>query len=710
MAYKVVGNLLSRWKLLGEWRWLLRFLLLSFFIIFITGFLHFREVRVDPLEHNATAKKYILAQVGFEFPDMEATRILKEESMQDIGKFYYFQDDEILAAEKEIHRELIKNPKWRAALPNVTFENLLSACDEVRDLFLKLGIADARTVIKMRGVGPPFDGYPMLVFTPELPKGVIPEEVWETFGADQTPAFNFILQKFGKRTWTWDEDLGTQHSVRQLVKASVPLKMTKVEPGSRIINAGERVTLRHLDMLKAMKKALSQQQFKVTPLTLIGSLALSVGLTLIGLTYFRTFHPRLLRSFSKMGLIGAIILITLSLAKLTEYLIINNSGVAEWCRYPIFVFFATLLVSVLIDKTVALVVSGFIAMILTISLAIEYHHFLIINLSVSMMTLFLFQTVRKRKEIFVVCGKVWLMTLPLLVAMNLLEDSFWDYHLLADFATTLGCIAASGLLVVAIIPLLESAFGVVTDMTIMEAGDPSHPLLRRLSLEAPGTYQHSLSVAVLAEEAALAIKANAIHCRVAALYHDIGKLFQPQYFTENSEGFNMHQLLTPLESAQLIINHVTEGVKLAQQHELPSGIIDVIREHHGTCLVYYFFHAQMEQCRPLSIAVEETQFRYPGPIPRSRESAIVMIADSVEAAFRSLDETTEKAIVDLVENIVHDKIRQKQFNASHMTFNEIDAVKKAIVRTLVATSHGRVKYPETTPGSSWKEEGILVKL
>jgi putative nucleotidyltransferase with HDIG domain len=216
----------------------------------------------------------------------------------------------------------------------------------------------------------------------------------------------------------------------------------------------------------------------------------------------------------------------------------------------------------------------------------------------------------------------------------------------------------TGALVVTIMPVLESTFGVVTDMTLLESADLSHPLLRRLNLEAPGTYRHSLAVAALAEEAALAINANPAFCRVASLYHDIGKLAQPQYFTENQfSGFNMHQLLTPLESAQVIIAHVTEGVKLAQQYELPPSLIDVIREHHGKGLVYYFYHAQIEQCRAKAIVIEECRFRYPGPTPSSRESAIIMIADSIEAAYRSLEEVSEKATSELVESIVSDKIR-----------------------------------------------------
>ncbi len=700
-------NLVSVWKIpsSSHWGWIVRFLLFPLFVISLACLLHFREVRVDHLELNETAGKYVLAQVGFEFPDSEATRLLKEESLRDIGRIYCLDDNEVLSAEKRIQKQLIKKPEWREELPGVTFEELLNAGDVVRDALMEINIVDARTFSKTKQFPEISDDNHFLVYVPEALTGKIPSEIFKQIHLFNTPALEYMSRLYNEQSWTLVEDLTSQNAIRQVIKDSIPLKMTQVEAGSRIINAGEKVTFRHLDMMKALKKTLFNQQIRMTPMALLGSLGFAAILMFIGIAYFRTVHPQLIRSSSKMALIGAVIVFSLSIAKLTELLIINSS-LADFCRYPIFVLFASLTLSILLDKGVAMIVSGFIAMVLAISLAMEYNHFLIINLSTGVISLFLVKTVRKRKEIFGICGKIWLMTIPLLSAASLVENASW-FHLCADLATTFISIFVTGILVVAILPLIEAGFGIVTDMTLMETGDPSHPLLRRLSLEAPGTYQHSLGVATLAEEAAIAIGANGIFCRVAALYHDVGKLAQPHYFTENQfSGFNMHQLLTPLESAQLIIGHVTEGVKLATQHELPEPVIDVIREHHGTGLVYYFYHSQMEQCRLRADIVDESQFRYPGPTPHSRESAIIMIADSVEAAFRSLDETTEKAVIELVDTIVVDKIRQHQLDSSHLTFQDIEAVKKALIRILVATSHGRVKYPETQSAESW-EEAVL---
>jgi putative nucleotidyltransferase with HDIG domain len=325
----------------------------------------------------------------------------------------------------------------------------------------------------------------------------------------------------------------------------------------------------------------------------------------------------------------------------------------------------------------------------------ESHAFIIMNLSTAVMGIIWTKGVSKRKEIFYICSKVFLCSIPLLFALNLLENQYWNKQVTNDLLTSGLFSLGIAIVIIAILPILESTFGIVTDMTLLESGDPSHPLLRRLSLEASGTYQHSLGVANLAEEAALAIGANALLCRISALYHDIGKIIQPNYFTENlREGFNMHQLLTPAESAQVIIQHVTEGIKLAENANLPNPIIDIIREHHGTTLVYSFYHQQVEKNRIKSLGVEEKYFKYAGPTPQSRESAIIMIADSIEAAYRCLHLTEEKISIEFIEKIVDEKIREDQLDSSGLTFDDLEAIKKAILRSLLAIVHVRTAFPQ----------------
>jgi cyclic-di-AMP phosphodiesterase PgpH len=265
---------------------------------------------------------------------------------------------------------------------------------------------------------------------------------------------------------------------------------------------------------------------------------------------------------------------------------------------------------------------------------------------------------------------------------------------LADIGSTCFFMLLTAVLVVGILPLLEASFSIMTDVTLMEYMDPNHDLLRRLTIEAPGTYQHSVVVGNLAEAAALAIQANGLFCRVATLYHDIGKMATSQYFTENQLGdVNIHQLLTPQESAQVIMAHVPEGVALAREAGLPEPIIDIIKEHHGTTLVYYFYRKQLDRMNGDESKVDEREFRYAGPKPRSKESGIIMIADSFEAASRSLEKVTEEALTELIDRIVREKIEDGQFDQCLLTFEELSIVKRMLVKTLLAAGHSRIKYP-----------------
>ncbi len=223
--------------------------------------------------------------------------------------------------------------------------------------------------------------------------------------------------------------------------------------------------------------------------------------------------------------------------------------------------------------------------------------------------------------------------------------------------------------------------------------NPNGGLLRRLAIEAPGTYQHSMVVGHLSEAAARSIGANSLFCRVSALYHDIGKLNNPQYFTENQQrGMDIHQLLTSLESAQVIIAHVSDGVLMARKAGLPESFIDIIKEHHGTTLVYFFYCKQKDLLGDKE-SINEKNFRYSGPKPRTKESAIIMLADTLEAASRSLDEFTKETITILIDKIIQQKARDGQFNECLLTFEELGIVRRSMIKTLVAATHSRIKYP-----------------
>ena len=275
---------------------------------------------------------------------------------------------------------------------------------------------------------------------------------------------------------------------------------------------------------------------------------------------------------------------------------------------------------------------------------------------------------------------------------------------LAAFATGI----ATAVVVSGILPILEHLFKITTEISWLEMTDLNHPVLKRLSMEAPGTYHHSLAVANLAEAAAESIGANPTICRVGSYFHDIGKLLKPQYFTENTHlGENPHDDLTPTMSALIIIAHVKEGVDLALKHKLNDEIIEIIRQHHGTSTVSYFYQRALQQQEDARLGgkimnlreddipeVSEDSFRYPGPRPQTREAAIVSLADSVESASRSLDRPTPQRIDDLVRSIIRERLESGQLDEAPLTIAEIWRIADSFRFSLVNMLHARVAYPK----------------
>ena len=239
--------------------------------------------------------------------------------------------------------------------------------------------------------------------------------------------------------------------------------------------------------------------------------------------------------------------------------------------------------------------------------------------------------------------------------------------------------------------IYERTFGLVSDVSLLELSDTNSSLLRQLSEKAPGTFQHSMQVANLAEAAAAEIGANTLLVRVGALYHDIGKMQNPLYFIENQKtSLNPHDQLTPLQSAKVIIKHVADGIELARKHKLPERLIDFIRTHHGRSLTYYFYRKELDT----NPNAKEEDFRYPGPIPFSKETAILMMADSVEAATKSLKNPTYEALGEFVDRIIKKQLDDNQFANSDISFKEIEAIKRVFKSKLTNIYHVRIAYPE----------------
>jgi len=254
----------------------------------------------------------------------------------------------------------------------------------------------------------------------------------------------------------------------------------------------------------------------------------------------------------------------------------------------------------------------------------------------------------------------------------------------------------SSFIIVGILPIFEYLFKTVTNISLLELADFNNPLLQRMIMEAPGTYHHSLIVGNLSDAACKAIGAHELLARIGAYYHDIGKLSKPEYFSENIDhSQSKHEALTPAMSKMVIMNHVKEGIELAKKYRLKPSIVDFIQQHHGSSLVYYFYRRALENMEP-DQEVEEEGFRYPGPKPDTKETAIVLLADSVEAAARSLQEPNPQKIEELVHKIINNKFIDGQLDECELTLKDLEKISEVFIRILSGVYHSRITYPESS--------------
>ncbi|MBN2445619.1 MAG: HDIG domain-containing protein [Phycisphaerae bacterium] len=275
------------------------------------------------------------------------------------------------------------------------------------------------------------------------------------------------------------------------------------------------------------------------------------------------------------------------------------------------------------------------------------------------------------------------------------------HFVLAEGAWAAGMTLAAAFVIEGLLPAIERIFRISTSMTLLEWCDPSRPLLRMMAADAPGTYNHSLLVGALAVSAADSIEADGLLCRAGAYYHDIGKISKPEYFVENQAMRpNRHDRLSPAMSLLIIIGHVKDGIEMAKEYGLPGSLRPFIAEHHGTTLVQYFYHAASQSRKPDDPAVSDTEFRYPGPKPQSRETAIVMLCDAVEGAVRAMSEPTPGRIEDVVSNIVQKRLVDRQFDDCDLTFREVGTIRASLVKSLCAIYHSRIAYPTSDESKS----------
>lgn len=506
------------------------------------------------------------------------------------------------------------------------------------------------------------------------------------------------------------------------------LAMQQVRPvtvgvvrGQTIIEPGERVSPEHYEMLMAHRKYLQEHtDTKLDEnLTLFGRVLLVLAMVLASIIYIRLEDPETLLSNVRLGLLALVVIINLALVRANYALggadfFVRDGSWASTLPYVAPTAFAPLIVAILIDAGSAI----FMALLISIFTGVIYGNrldLLVLTFLASLVAIFFCREARQRGKVVRAAGAGGLTVATFAALIGIADQTPFE-TLVRQMIAGLGTGVITGVAVVGLLPVLESLFKRTTDITLLELTDYNHPLLRRMQLEAPGTYHHSLIVAQLAENAANAIGANPLVARVCSLFHDVGKTANAGYFGENQrDGVDPHASLDPSASAQIIKQHVSDGVDLALKYRLPAAVIDVIQQHHGTTLVRYFYQRAVAQSRPPfatpnapapdATTVPEAPYRYDGPRPQSKESAIISLADGVEAASRSLRQTTPAQLSGLIDRIVHDRIDDGQLDEASLTLLEITRVKNSFQFTLLNMLHGRVAYPpasETKPPASAK--------
>jgi hypothetical protein len=520
------------------------------------------------------------------------------------------------------------------------------------------------------------------LFTLQSAGKAIRETLKEKDFVDTTLAANLLLNVLAHNVF-YDE----QKTLAERDAALEEISQTKglVQKGELIISKGELIDGPGYQVLQSLKKNYeSQIESDRTYFSVLAGQIIVVSIAILVLFLIMIYYRKdVAGSLKKLILILSLVITMVLLTKLMVDYQLQYLYILPFCIVPI-------IIRAFFDTRLALYVH-LIMVILAAFLVPDSFQFVFLQLIAGAIGVFSMYNLEKRSRLFLTSLWIFVSYALIYTGKTLIQEG--DISGLDPLQYAM--FAGSAFLVLFAFPLIfifEKVFSMITDFTLIELSNTNNKLLRELAQRAPGTFQHSLQVANLAEEAIYKIGGNALLVRVGALYHDIGKMDEPIYFIENQRGgVNPHDELTYEESAQIIINHVIRGIEMAKKHNLPEDIIDFIRTHHGTRKVEFFY---FKQKKDFPDDVNDKTFTYPGPIPFSRETAILMMADSVEAASRSLDIPDEKSIDKLVEGIISKQVETDQFINSDITLRDITTVKKILKEKLKNIYHVRIAYPE----------------
>ena len=475
----------------------------------------------------------------------------------------------------------------------------------------------------------------------------------------------------------------TKNSIEEAL-ANVSPNRGIIEKETLIISKGELVEGDKLKILESLKNEYETSSVSKTNYYLIiSSYSFLVILSLLMIILFiRKFRKKIYLNINQLSLV--FFNITL-LVLITTFVVSVESSyvfVIPICILP-------LLLKAFFDSRIAFFVHSVTVMLLGFIVPNSYE-FIFLNIIVGVITIISSDDLYKRANLFITVGQITIVYMISYFSFFVIHEGNIDNIEIFNFLLFMLC----GLLTLFVYPLIyiyEKIFNLVSDVSLLELSDTNSPLLKELSNKAPGTFHHSMNVANLAESSANEIGANSMLARVGSLYHDIGKMNNPSYFTENQvTGANPHDKLSSLESVNIILDHVSKGVEMAKKNNLPNRIIDFIRTHHGTSVIHYFYENDLK----LNLNPNIEDYKYSGPRPFSKETALVMMCDSVEAATKSLENPDSEKINSFVETIIDKQISNNQFENCSITFKDIKTIKDVIKKKLANIYHIRVEYPE----------------
>lgn len=466
--------------------------------------------------------------------------------------------------------------------------------------------------------------------------------------------------------------------------APAQYKEKEVKKEELIIARGERVNKTHLLKIKEVFR----RQIRVNRFMFFsGATILALIFLIIISIYLKSYEPKIFLNTRKLILIATLFILILISAKI----IVDYSDLPS---YAIPVAIASILIAMLIGPRVAIIITVVLSIFVGI-IAGDKLNVATVSFIGGIVGIFFIEGARRRSQILIAGCFVGLASFVSICAIELLHGLNYTVFLKQGFWGLISGLG-SAIIITGVLPVFEYLFNMSTNISLLELSDLNHPLLKEMVLKAPGTYHHSLIVGNLAEAACDSIGANALLARVGSYFHDIGKTEKAEYFSENQVGLakKKHDKLTPSMSSLVITNHVKDGVELARKYKLNQAVIDFIEQHHGTSLIYYFYQRALEKTEDDRMPKEEG-FRYPGPKPQTKETAVVLLADSAEAASRALSEPTPARIKGLVRKIINNKFIDNQLDQCDLTLKNLEVIGDTFAHILMGIFHSRVEYEKT---------------